>query len=98
MKPEPLYSTSSRRERKAAAEDRRKAWRLRWLELARARHAEGTPLVECLRRVAQDADKLIADTPCMRSEVERAVDEFVTALAAATARAKEQAEPAQTPG
>jgi len=71
---------NSRAARREAAEERRKQWRLRWVELARVKHQEGLPVSQAVRCVFFDADQLIRETPQFRSEILRAMDEFVARL------------------
>lgn len=70
----------NRTERHAAAELRRKAWRLRWLDLAQSRNQGGTPIRECIAAVAVDAATLSTQNPQLKSEIMRALDEFVDAV------------------
>lgn len=90
--PSQLVSLSggSRAGRRAAAEERRKAWRLRWVEIAREGYQQGKRVVECVHMVGVDADKIIKETPQFKSEVLRAVDEFSDRLRSSIDRANEK--------
>lgn len=82
-------SGSSRAARREAAEERRRVWRLRWVEIAREGSKQGKPIPACVRMVAADADRLMRETPQFKSEILRAVDEFSALLYLAIDRAKE---------
>lgn len=76
--------------RRAAAELRRKAWRLRWLDIVERHAAEGLTIRAAVTRAADDAERLAAEAPQLKSEIIRALEQFVDALVAGVARAKAQ--------
>lgn len=82
---------SARKERKEQADARRKEWRLRWLELAKRKSAAGYSVREILQFIADDAAALVGRTPDIRSEIERALQEFVNHLALASVQTLEAA-------
>lgn len=83
---------SKREARRYAAAERRREWRLRWVGIARNGH--GT-IRERLAEVAEDAATLTIDNPSMKTEIQLALDEFATNLAAATVEVmRKQQEPA----
>ena len=84
----------SRRDRKAAAEERRKEWRRRWVELAQSRHMSGTAFKDCLRLIELDASHLARQSPPLKSEIVRAMEELNTNLSAAILIVQQQREEA----
>ena len=80
----------SRAEKKAAAEARRKEWRLRWVELAKKNHHAGSTMRECVELVGKDADALALESPTLRSEIGRALVEFIDRLVEALLVGKNQ--------
>lgn len=73
-------SNLSRKERKKLAEDRRREWRIRWVDLARARMAQGLPFRGALEECASDAARLSRESPQLSSEIETALTEFAKVI------------------
>lgn len=80
--PDPLDSCSgsSRAARKQAAEERRRAWRIRWVELGKTEVQSGKTVREALVAVAHDVAEMLTSNPTQRSEISRAFEEWLTAM------------------
>lgn len=65
---------SARSQRRAESEERRKQWRLRWIQIGREAALAGDP--RPLQRISEDAARLALETPQRQSEIERALLEF----------------------
>lgn len=77
----------TRKDRKRTAELRRLEWRKRWSDLAREQLVAGKKFEQSVRVVALDMEKMATTQPQLRSEIIRAGNEFLDALAGAVARA-----------
>lgn len=83
--PKETFPPASKREqRRLAAEARRAEWRHRWVDIIK--NEPNRTIRQQLKTIADDAERLMRDTPALKSEIQLALDEFVDRLAAAIAR------------
>lgn len=73
----------SRAQRRAESEERRRQWRLRWIEVGRAASAAGKPVKQA---IVEDAARLFREDPTRNSEIEQALREFSANLERAMAK------------
>lgn len=72
--------------RRLESEERRKQWRLRWLDIMQTAVKNGKSGRDAIALTADDAAKLATENPQMKTEITRAFDELHTALSSALRR------------
>lgn len=72
---------------------RRRDWRIRWCDIGKRAVDSGKPIREALAVVATDAAALMDEHPTLRSEIDRALDEWLASMREAVAKTVRDASP-----
>lgn len=86
-------SGSSRAARKQAADERRRAWRIRWVDIGKREVQSGKTVRDALLAVANDVADMMTANPTQRSEINRAFEEWLTAMRNVTHAMRELSSP-----